>query len=155
MAGENFIDIASTLVTNGFSIDQVIRITPQNFVINVFKFDKLSAKVCYSIMFTDDDKITPSIKQLLSISKAFGGKPILISDKISSSQYETYTQEKFFALFGGIINTGLILIPTLEAILNDLGHNKTPLGLVGNADDLHEIYTKECLSSCKHKEKDK
>jgi hypothetical protein len=145
MKGEHFTDIIATLITNGFNIAQVIRITPENYAINVFKFDKLGAKVSYSLFFSDDDSITPPIKQLSTIAKSFESKPILISDKIDTSSYETFTTENFFALFGGIINTGLILIPNLENILDELGHNKVPSGLVGNADDLHELYAKECL----------
>jgi hypothetical protein len=48
-------------------------------------------------------------------------------------------------IFGGIINTGLVLIPRLSDILDSLGHNSVPSELSGKADDLHEMYVKECL----------
>src|SRR5262249_52968181 len=57
----------------------------------------------------------------------------------------TYTRDEFFGFFGGIINTGLILIPNLPQILDQLGHNKLPNGLTGDPDDLQELYVKECL----------
>src|ERR1700761_5478336 len=48
-------------------------------------------------------------------------------------------------MFGGLVNTGLILIPSLDDILESLGHNTVYPGLVGEADNLHELYVKECL----------
>jgi hypothetical protein len=82
---------------------------------------------------------------LLSLSDKNNSTPIVVSDYFNSCNCKTYKKNEFFNFFGGIINTGLILIPNLNHILNELGHNRIPTGLKGKAPDLHELYVSECL----------
>ena len=140
-----FSNAISTLLTNGFNIHKVDRLPHNNNLVHAYKYDKLGAKVTYSILFTDDEEESAIISTLLTESKNNNSTPIVVADHIVFNQCVTYTKSKFFNFFGGITNMGLILIPDLELILDQLGHNKLPAGLKGEADNLHEIYVKECL----------
>ncbi len=140
-----FGDIISTLVTNSFHIFKVERVPGKNFIINAYKFDNLGAKIRYSILFTDLSESTTIIKFLSKIAKQFDSSPIIVGDNIKTEECKCYTNAEFFKTLGGFVSLGLILIPNLKDILNELGHNKLPLGLVGEPDDLHEIYIAECM----------
>lgn len=136
----------STLITNGFHIEKVERLSPENSVLNIYRYDKLGAKVCYSILFSDDLEDDCVFKNhLLKIAKSYNSMPLIVSDNISLADIKSYTKKAFFDFFGGIINTGLILIPNLPDLLDELGHNGLPTGLMGTPDDLHETYVCECL----------
>ena len=138
-------DIISTLITNGFHIHKVERPSTNNIIINVYKIDKLGANIKYSIHFSDDMKESPVIQSLDKISNSYASYPIYVNDNLSSKDYSNYTKKSFFEIFGGMINTGLILIPKLPSVLDELGHNILPSGLKGKPDDLHELYVCECL----------
>ncbi len=145
MTKGEILDIVSTLFTNGFEIDQTERFPKGNIIFNILKLDKLGAIVRYSILFTKDKNETQLTNSLITISKTFSSKPLIISDNFISQTCTTHTFQKFYAFFGGIINTGLILIPNLPDILDELGRNKLPIVLQGDAFDLHELYVKECF----------
>ncbi len=145
MTTGDFSGVIATLLTNGFHISKVERISIGNYLLDIYKFDRLGAKVNYCILFSEDSQESPVIETLISKSKRENSSPILISDYIESTKCLSYTNKKFYDFFGGVINTGLILIPSLPEILEDLGHNKLPENLEGNPDDLLEMYSKECL----------
>jgi hypothetical protein len=145
MSDASFSNIIATLVTNGFHIHKVDRFPHSNNIVYTYKYDKLGARVNYSILFTADHAETSIVEALLSASEEFQSMPLVVSDHFVSARCKTYTSETFFGFFGGIINTGLVLIPNLPEILNELGHNRPPSGLSGEPDALHELYVKECL----------
>ncbi|MGD0589998.1 MAG: hypothetical protein ABSA44_04260 [Bacteroidota bacterium] len=145
MKKEEFANTIATLVTNGFHIYKVDRLSPENLAVSTYKFDRLGAEVRYTIMFSDDTIETPSMKSLITISKSYSSKPLFVNDHIQHSGCANYTNKSFFEFFGGIINTGLILIPNLPEILDELGHNRLPKGLARDPDDLHELYASDCL----------
>ena len=145
MNTQEFSNIITTLVTNGFHIIQVDRISTENIIINIYRYDKLGAEIRYSILFSEDKYETSIINILISIAKKQKSNPILINDYINTAECAFYTKEKFFDFFGGIINTGLILISNLTDILDRLGHNKLIDEINGEPNDLHEIYVSECL----------
>jgi len=145
MRKEEISNIVSTLITNGFVIDQIERFPKENIILNILKLDKLGAIIKYSILFTKDITETQLTNSLITISKAFHSKPLIISDNFVSPNCTTYTFEKFYNFYGGIVNTGLILIPNLPDTLEELGTNKLPTVLQGDAFDLHELYVKECF----------
>ena len=145
MKTTDFSNIVSTLVTNGFHIKSVERFSPENSIVNTYKYDKLGAEIRYSILFSADTTETPILKTLERISKSYNSLPLFINDHFDSTICKTFKQSKFFDFFGGIVNTGLILISSLPQILDELGHNKLPIGLIGEPEDLHELYTSECL----------
>lgn len=145
MAKEEISNIVSTFITNGFVVDQMERFSQGNIIFNILKMDKLGAVVKYSILFTKDITETSLTTSLLTISRTFSSTPLIISDNFISSQCNTHTFQKFYDFFGGIVNTGLILIPNLPDILEELGLNKLPAVLQGDAFDLHELYVKECF----------
>ncbi|MEO8665939.1 MAG: hypothetical protein ABI462_10615 [Ignavibacteria bacterium] len=145
MTKEEISNIVSTLITNGFMVEQTERFPNGNIIFNILKLDKLGATVKYSILLTQDKSETQLTSSLITISKTFLSKPLIISDNFISLACTTYTFEKFYNFFGGIVNTGLILIPNLPCILEELGTNKLPTVLQGNAFDLHEMYVKECF----------
>lgn len=138
-------DILSTLITHGFQVDDVERVTPTNTIISIYKYDKLGAQIKYSILFTEDLIKSQAVEQLLTVSKTYVSKPLLVSDNIKTDKCDSYAFKDFFDFFGGLINTGLILISNLVEILKELGYNKLPDGLAGKPDDLLELYVKECL----------
>lgn len=140
-----FINIISTLITHGFNIDKVDRIPHGNTIIHTYKYDKLGAKVNYSILFTNDKLENSLTDSLIAEAEKYNAKPLLICDNFTSAKCSSYTNETFFNFFGGVINAGLILIPGLPDILDKLGHNTLPDGLTGKPDDLHELFVKECL----------
>lgn len=144
MYKEDAFNIISTFIVNGFHIEKVERLSPENSVYCIYKYDKLGAKVYYSILFSEDEQLIFE-KQFNVISKQYRAKPILVCDNISSDHFDCYSKKKFFDFFGGMVTTGLILIQNLPEILEDLGYNKLPPNLSGKPDDLHEIYVKECL----------
>jgi len=137
--------VMSTLLINGFHIDKANRYSPTATLIYASKYDRLGANVKYGIMLVDDDKYTAVVDSLLLLSVSDRFTPILISDHFSCSECITYTREKFFSFFAGVVNTGLILIPSLPEIMDKLGHNVLPVDLKGEASDLHEMYVNECL----------
>lgn len=138
-------NILTTLITNGFNIAKVERFANSNNIIHVYKYDKLGAEVKYSILFTLDKKENSIIETLLSVAGEFKATPIIVSDEIKLSDCKCYSRSEFFNFFGGILNTGLILIPKLSEVLDLLGHKKLPKGLTGKPENLHELYVKECL----------
>lgn len=145
MTTKEFSNIISTLVTNGFHIKQVHRYSPDNPIIDIYKFDKLGAEIRYSILFSNDKTETPIQKALITVSKNFQAKPIFVNDNITSVNFTCFSHKKFFDFFGGIINTGLMLIPNLSDILHELGHNILPADLSGQPEHLHELYVSECF----------
>jgi nucleoside diphosphate kinase len=140
-----FGNIISTLITSGFHISKVERVSGNNQIINAYKFDRLGAQIRYSLLFSELSETDTLIKYLQKIAKRYNSLPIIISDKIKTTECQSYTNDEFYKTLGGYVNTGIILIPNLSVILNDLGHNNLPLGLTGEPDDLHEIYIAECL----------
>lgn len=145
MTTEDFSAIISTLIINGFHIHQVDRFAPDNPIINAFTYDKLGAEIWYSILFSEDKSETPILETLKKVAKGFNSNPLLISDFITPSGVKTFTKEQFFDFFGGTVNTGLILVPNLSNILNELGHNRLPDSFTGEPQILHELYINECL----------
>lgn len=145
MEKEQFLNTIATLVTNGFHIHRIDRLSPGNVIINTRKYDRLGAEVKYSIMFSNDNQETALIESLNKISKAYNSHPIYVNDNYSVKELSSHTQKSFFDFFGGLINTGLMLIPELPTILNELGHNRLPISLIGDPEDLHELYVAECL----------
>lgn len=138
-------NIIATLITNGFHISKVERVSGNNQIINAYKFDRLGAQIRYSLLFSQLSETVTLIKYLQKIAKRYDSLPIIISDKINTTECQFYTYDAFYKTLGGYVNTGLILIPNLSVILNELGHNNLPLGLTGEPDELHEIYISECL----------
>lgn len=145
MTTEEFSNIVSTLVINGFHIHQVERFSPTTPIIHAYKYDKLGAKIRYSILFSEDSCETAVLQTLEKSANAYESMPIMVNDNLKTDKFNSYTKEKFFDFFGGIVNTGLILIPNLAQILNELGHNKLPMGLAGEPEDLLELYASECF----------
>lgn len=145
MTKEEIQNIVSTLITNGFEIDQMERFPKGNIIFNILKLDKLGAVVKYSILFTKDNIETSLTTSVITLSRAFESQPFIVSDNFVSSDCTTHTFQRFYDFFGGIVNTGLILIPNLPDILEELGLNKLPTVLQGDAFDLHELYVKECF----------
>lgn len=121
-------DTIATLVTNGFNIHKVDRFAHSNSIVYTYKYDKLGARVNYSILFTEDSEENSVVDTLLTVSEQFNSMPLIVGDNYKSAKCETFAKAKFFDFFGGIVNTGLILIPNLSEILNELGHNRMPSG---------------------------
>lgn len=143
---DNFLsNIIATLVTNGFNIHKVDRFAHSNNIVYTYKYDKLGARVNYSILFTADRAESSVTDALLNASEEFQSTPLIVNDFFESAKCKTYTSKEFFDFFGGVVNTGLVLIPNLADILNELGRNRLPTGLSGEPEDLHELYVKECL----------
>jgi len=145
MTKDEILNLVATLITNGFEVEQMERFFQGNIIFNILKKDKLGAIVKYSILFTKDKKENSLTTSLLTISRTFLSTPFIVSDNFVSTHCNTYTFQKFYQFFGGIVNTGLILIPNLPDILEELGLNKLPAVLQGDPFDLHELYVKECF----------
>lgn len=145
MTTTEFSNIISTLVINGFHIKQVDRFSPTNPIIHTYKYDKLGAEIRYSILFSEDKTETAILQTLEKAAKGFNAQSILVNDHLLTDKFKCHTTKRFFDFFGGIVNTGLILIPNLSDILNELGHNKLPIGLTGDPEDLLELYSSECF----------
>jgi hypothetical protein len=145
MLTEEFSNIIATLVINGFHIHQVDRFSPDNPIISIYRYDKLGAEVRYSILFSSDKIETPILDVLVKVAKNYSSKPIIVSDTLDKLPLTLYKSKQFFDFFGGIVNTGLILISNLSEILEDLGHNQLPFGLTGTPEELLEIYSSECF----------
>lgn len=145
MTKEEISNIVSTFITNGFEIDQMERFPKGNIIFNILKLDKLGAIIKYSFLFSKDKNESSLTDSLITFSKNFGSKPLIVSDNFVSDNCTTHAFQKFYDFFGGIVNTGLILIPNLPDILEELGINKLPAVLQGDAFDLHELYVKECF----------
>lgn len=145
MTVNDFSGLIATLLTNGFHISKVDRVPPSNYILDIYRFERLGAKVSYCLLFSEDRETSSVIELFIAKSVREGVYPILINDFLKISQCSTYSYAEFFDFFGGIVNSGLILIPSLPEILYKLGHNSLPENLEGDPDDLLEIYTKECL----------
>lgn len=134
-----------TLLINGFQIDNVTRYSPTATLIHASRFDRLGASVKYGILFVEDAKHTAVVDTLLQLRSADNFTAILVSDHFECTECITYSHEKFFSFFGGLVNTGLILVPSLSKIMDHLGHNELVPDLNGVASELHEAYVNECL----------
>jgi hypothetical protein len=145
MTTESFSNIISTLLINGFHIHQVERFSATTPIIHTYKYDKLGAQIRYSILFSEDKSETAVLQSLEKSAKSYDALPIMVNNHWQTDKVKSYTEETFFDFFGGIVNTGLILISNLHQILDELGHNKLPDGLTGEPEDLLELYTSECL----------
>lgn len=137
--------VITTLVINGFNVIAVDRVDSVTTIMDIYRLDKLGGRICYSILITSDGHETAILDTLLNNANISHATPIVLSDTLRTDKCQCFQFDIFFGLFGGLVNTGLILIPTLEGILDSLGHNKLYPGLSGDADDLHELYVKECL----------
>lgn len=145
MENIEFENIISTFITNSFHISKVERVINGNNIISVYKFDSLGAEIRYSILFTNLYEVGTLKKFLKKIAKRYSSVPIIVGDNVKTDECKCYTKAEFYKVLGGYVNTGLILIPNLSNVLNELGHNKLPIGLTGEPDDLHEIYIAECF----------
>ena len=145
MTIEDFSNIISTLVINGFHIKHIERFSATTPIVHTYKYDKLGATIRYSILFSEDKEETAVLDSLERSAKNWGALPLMVNDNLQTNKVKSHTKEQFFDFFGGIVNTGLILIPNLPQILNELGHNQLPLGLTGKPEELLEVYTSECL----------
>lgn len=141
----NLLNIITTLIVNGFHIDKIDRISPSNFIINLNKHDKLGALVKYSILFSNDQYETPIIQTLFNYCKINNSYPIYVNDHYSVDKCDSYSEQKFFEIFGGIVQSGLLLSSNLPEIFSELGHNDLPEGFNGKAEDILELYVCESL----------
>ncbi|HCZ34631.1 MAG TPA: hypothetical protein DHV26_01740 [Cytophagales bacterium] len=141
----DFSKIIITLVINGFHIRQVERFAGNNSIVHIYKYDKLGAEIRYTILFSEDKAETAILETLQKMSKSHNGHAILINDHLKTDKTKCYSLKSFLDIFGGIVNTGLILIPNLSDVLDKLGHNKLPPDLKGEPEDLLEYYSTECL----------
>jgi hypothetical protein len=138
-------NVITTLLLNGLHIRKIDRPAKNHVIIDVYGYERFGAQVNYSILFSSESNETPVLNSLLIKCKNSDSYPILAADKFKSQEISSYTNHEFFKLFGGITNTGLVLIPKIDQIMEDLGFNKLPAGLNGDPEDLLEIYTSECL----------
>ena len=137
--------IITTLLINGFHLKSVNRLREGNSIINVFKYDKIGAEIKYSFLLSTNNPSEHDIESLDITSKELTSTPVIISNDLRSNSCKCYTVKSFEKLIGGIVNTGLILIPDICSIMDTLGHNNLPKGLEGEPDELLEIYVKECF----------
>jgi hypothetical protein len=145
MAAPTLEEIITTLVITGFNVADVDRFNNESCILDIYRFDKLGGRINYSILITTDDHETAIVDSLLKNAQSTGATPLVLSDTLKTAKCKCNRYDEFFGLFGGLVNTGLILIPSLAKILDSLGHNKLYSGLSGEPDDLHELYVKECL----------
>jgi hypothetical protein len=139
-------DILSTLIINGFHVTKAQRHPEGSFVVSMHRYDQFGARIEYVVLFASDDAITSLVKSTVLTARSHNALPLVVSNKEISNKCKRYSYEEFFAFFGGVINTGLLLLPNLPEVMATLGKNKLPPGLTGEPEDIHEIYVKECLS---------
>jgi len=142
---ETLANVITTLVVNGFNMQRVERFPDDTHILDIYRFDKLGGRIDYSLLLTSDTHETAIVDTLIRNAGRSNATPLVISDTLATDKCKCYKIKDFFGMFGGLVNTGLILIPSLDDILESLGHNKVYPGLVGDADDLHELYVNECL----------
>ncbi len=145
MTTEELSNIISTLIVNGFHIKQIDRFSATTQIIHTYKYDKLGAAIYYSVLFSEDKKETAILETLKKSAQSLSSLPIMVNDYFETDTIKCYKRAVFFDFFGGLVNTGLILIPNLSDILNELGHNELPPGLTGVPEDLLELYSSECF----------
>lgn len=145
MMKEDLISFLSTLIVNDFQFQSINRISKGSSIINASKTDKLGAKILYSILVNTANGSQSLVQNLLNTSRSLNSTPLIVSNSLYVDDCKTLSFEEFSSLIGGFVNTGLILIPSLVEIMDDLGYNKLPKGLEGQPDKLLEIYVKECL----------
>jgi hypothetical protein len=138
-------DIITTLIINGFHLENIKRQVKECVNIYAFKYDKLGAKISYSFLFSRGSFNRTVFKSFLNYSEINKYTPILISDDNLLNLCINYSFDDFYEKIGGYVNTGLILIENINDILLKLGHNELPNGLMGKPDELLEIYVKEIM----------
>jgi hypothetical protein len=140
-------NIVRTLLINGYVIDSFDNPSSQVWILHVRKIDILGAESQAVLLFADD--VSGALAQRIEAEAKRCGA-VTISVTIQSTvknnfASRSYTLPEFFNILGGEVRIDRIFRPDLEAIMNDLGHNRLPHGFVGAADDLLEDYTKDCL----------
>jgi hypothetical protein len=143
MKDENLIKLIRTLLCNGYYLNNVRRLL-NSALLSIYRIDLFGAKVLYSLL-TSSSSPPRAVKQILIKDAKYNhGHPIYVGD-YSLTGISSFTPQDFFNKLGGEVRTGLLMQSGLPKILDDLGKNKLPKGLVGNPDDLLEEYTKESL----------
>jgi hypothetical protein len=130
-----------TLLLNGYAIQGVRRTEPATTV-DVQRTDEFGAIVEYSLLFAtapEDGVLAPFRRQATEKHAT----PIGIGT--FSAPFKVISESEFFRLLGGSIDEDIVHDDDLPDKLNALGHNDVPAGLQGDADDLLEEFTKQCL----------
>ncbi len=140
---KRFQTLITTLIVNGFHLDDIDRVSPSCTILHIFKYDVFAAKIWYSIIFTDN--VTNSIVQRASRGAKNGQTTIFGIGHNSSPICDWYSSDDFYKKIGGEVNETLIINPDLSILMKGLGLNKVPIGVDGKAEDLLELYTKDCL----------
>ncbi|WP_127131167.1 hypothetical protein [Pseudoflavitalea rhizosphaerae] len=142
---ENVSIIATTLIINGFKLNLISRPDKDSCIFVAHKRDILGASLPYAILVTNQALTDGQTKTLITVAEGQGATPLIVTNNGHSDLIKTLRISEFEKLLGGFIDTGLVTLPGIAAIMDELGHNKVPTGLIGDADVLLEIYTKECL----------
>ncbi|MEV4887303.1 hypothetical protein MRBLMN1_005885 [Chitinophaga ginsengisegetis] len=137
--------ITTTLLISGFKITLVDRVGDQSWIIVANKRDIFGASLAYAILINFNDYSPSFAKTLQTTAAGHSATSLIVSDVFKSPNIKTISFSTFDDLLGGFVNTGLVTLPNLATVMNELGHNKVPNNLDGEADVLLEIYTKECL----------
>ncbi|MGR3175468.1 MAG: hypothetical protein ACUZ8N_12840 [Candidatus Scalindua sp.] len=137
-------NIITTLIINGFHLNEVKRINTQHSYLDIQRFDTLGAKIKYLILSSTKQPSKAVLSTIIKKAKFDNSTPLGVGE-IKNSKIECYSLDSFFSKLGGQVNTGLILIPKLPNILDSLGKNTLPDGIDGKPDDLLETYVKESL----------
>lgn len=137
-------DLLRTLLANGFHLDSAKRVTSSACILHIHNFDIFETRANYSLLYAPRVLPESIIQGFLSEAKRSRTQPIGLG-LITSTVFTCFEEQTFFKKLGGAVNSSLILNPKLEDILHSLGHNKVPNGISGDADDLLEEYSAECL----------
>jgi hypothetical protein len=134
-----------TLLTHRFEVDLIKRVSPACALINIHRADELSALVNYTILFSIEEPSESTLGLLETTAKAKPSRSIVLSDVKPEGQFTWYPPEKFYAILGGPVTSGIILAPDLPMLLDTLGKNSLPADIDGKPDDIFEEYVKESL----------
>ena len=133
-----------TFVANGIHLDSIRRDTSNCTTLKVHKIELWGARINYLILFAPQRISSAITSRFLKEAKFASAHPVGIGDT-QSDRFLWFTPEQVMQTFGGVVDSQIIRNPDLPRILDTLGHNRLPRGLVGDPDELLEIHVTECL----------
>jgi hypothetical protein len=128
------------LFVNKYDITYSKRVAKNTLLISAIKKDDFGKSHNYEFYFFSETVSEEYLQKYRA--KEFENRILIgLNDQTGAD----FTEEQFLDKLSTIIDPGIYLNPNLENILKDLGHNFIPKGMNGNAAELLEAYSKECL----------
>lgn len=140
------LDVATplrSLLVSGFHLDASRRMVG-HVILDVHRYDQFGIPVNYSIAVFGDVPPPAAVRGFLRAAQYNGRLPLLVAP--SGDEFcRRLSVDDFCEQLGGVVDYSFLLRPDLPDSLDQLGHNRLPLGMDGKPEDLLEEQVARCL----------